>query len=120
MRHFCAEIVPRIRDRATAPFLVNVVGFGDVTPLLPLARIPEVRLIGAVRDVRPWMKETDAVIVPVRGGGKRANQYSRSFLIPGWGIGYLPSGPSLSGAGPSIVSLSTSGANSCSQFSIWS
>ncbi len=41
-------------------------------------------------------------------------------LEPGSGTGYFPSGPSRSGAGPSSVSLSTSGANSCSLFSIWS
>jgi polysaccharide biosynthesis protein PslH len=69
VRYFCTEIVPRIREHATAPFSVNVVGFGDIAPLRPLVRIPEVRLIGTVRDVRPWMEETDAVVVPVRAGG---------------------------------------------------
>jgi glycosyltransferase involved in cell wall biosynthesis len=69
VRYFCTEIVPRIRERAEAPFVVNIVGFGDVGPLRPLIRIPEVRLIGAVREVRPWMEEADAVVVPVRAGG---------------------------------------------------
>jgi glycosyltransferase involved in cell wall biosynthesis len=69
VRYFCTEILPRIREHATAPFLVNVVGFGDMRPLRPLIRIPEVRLIGAVPDIRPWMEETDAVVVPVRAGG---------------------------------------------------
>jgi glycosyltransferase involved in cell wall biosynthesis len=69
VRYFCTEIVPRIREHATAPFLVNVVGFGDMRPLRPLIRIPEVRLIGAVPGVRPWMEATDAVVVPVRAGG---------------------------------------------------
>jgi glycosyltransferase involved in cell wall biosynthesis len=68
-RYFCKEIVPRIRERATAPFLVNIVGFGDMRPLWPLIRISEVRLIGVVPDIRPWMVETDAVVVPVRAGG---------------------------------------------------
>lgn len=39
-------------------------------------------------------------------------QYSRSFVIPGSGTGYLPSGPGFSGAGESMVSLSIPGANS--------
>jgi glycosyltransferase involved in cell wall biosynthesis len=69
VRYFCTEIVPRIRERASAPFLVNIVGFGDMRSLRPLVRIPEVRLIGAVPDVRPWMEETDAVVVPLRAGG---------------------------------------------------
>ena len=41
-------------------------------------------------------------------------QYSRSVTTPGCGTGYFPSGPGSSGAGESVVSLSTSGANSCS------
>jgi len=69
VRYFCSEIVPRIREGTAAPFLVNVVGFGDARPLRPLIRIPEVRLIGAVPEVRPWLEETDAVVVPVRAGG---------------------------------------------------
>lgn len=69
VRYFCTEIVPRIREHAAAPFLISIVGFGDATPLRPLIRIPEVRLIGAVPDVRPWMEQADAVVVPVRAGG---------------------------------------------------
>lgn len=69
VRYFCAEIVPRIRERAITPFIVTVVGFGDMTPLRPLIRIPEVRLIGAVPDVQPWMEGADAVVAPVRAGG---------------------------------------------------
>jgi polysaccharide biosynthesis protein PslH len=69
VRHFCTEIIPRIRERATTSFLINVVGFGDVRPLRPLIRIPEVRLIGAVPEVRPWMEDAGAVVVPVRAGG---------------------------------------------------
>jgi glycosyltransferase involved in cell wall biosynthesis len=49
--------------------LVNIAGFGDMRPLRPLIRIPEVRLIGAVPEVQPWMEEADAVVVPVRAGG---------------------------------------------------
>ena len=39
-------------------------------------------------------------------------------VFPGCGTGYLPSASATSGAGESIVSLSTSGANSWSCFSI--
>ena len=42
----------------------------------------------------------------------RSRQYSRVFLMPGSGTGYLPSGPTRRGEGPSSVSLSTPGANS--------
>lgn len=50
----------------------------------------------------------------------RYAMYSRSVRIPGCGMAYFPSGPARIGAGPSIVSLSTLGANSCSQLSICS
>ncbi len=45
-------------------------------------------------------------------------QYSRLVMIPGCGTGYLPSGPACTGAGESIVSLSTPGAYSWSELSI--
>lgn len=47
-------------------------------------------------------------------------QYSRSFVIPGSGTGYLPSGPGFKGAGESMVSLSIPGANSWSELRICS
>ncbi len=46
--------------------------------------------------------------------------YSRFFVTPGCGSGYFPSASASSGAGLSNVSLSTLGANSCSQLSICS
>jgi len=46
---------------------------------------------------------------------KCLDQYSRWVMTPGCGTGYLPSGPATKGAGDSIVSLSTSGANSWEQ-----
>lgn len=46
--------------------------------------------------------------------------YSRVFSRPGSGIGYLPSASATSGDSDSRVSLSMSGANSCSQFIICS
>jgi len=49
-----------------------------------------------------------------------AAQYSRVVTMPGWGTGYLPLASAINGAGESMVNLSTSGAISCSQFSIWS
>ena len=50
----------------------------------------------------------------------RRHAYSRLVTMPGCGTGYLPSASASNGAGPSMVSLSTSGANSWSQLSIWS
>ena len=45
-------------------------------------------------------------------------QYSRSVTIPGWGTGYLPSGPACNGAGEPIASWSRPGAISCSLLSM--
>src|SRR5207249_9551084 len=46
--------------------------------------------------------------------------YSLFFTLPGCGTAYLPSSSARSGDGESSVSLARSGANSCSQVSIWS
>jgi len=48
----------------------------------------------------------------------RTDQYSVVFLIPGMGIGYLPSASATSGGGESIVNLSTPGAYSSGELSI--
>src|SRR5580765_4489981 len=90
----------------------------------PLARCERPTGASAAdRGVRP----TNYADCPLLGklsdiGRKRLPhlQYSRFLTMPGCGTGYVPSGPARRGAGPSRVSLSTSGANSCSQFIIWS
>lgn len=47
--------------------------------------------------------------VPISGNDQ---EYSRLVVTPGIGMGYLPSGPACNGAGPSVISRSTVGANS--------
>jgi len=59
------------------------------------------------------------VLLPgARSGSLMWSQYSRAVTMPGCGTGYLPLASAISGAGESMVNLSTSGAISCSQFSI--
>lgn len=69
VRFFCTEVVPLLRRLTDAPFQVRVVGTGLSDALMPLTRIPEVRLVGAVGDLAPEYGEADAVVVPVRAGG---------------------------------------------------
>jgi glycosyltransferase involved in cell wall biosynthesis len=44
-------------------------GTGAPDAVQQLARIPEVRVIGAVPDLTPWYRDADAVVVPLRAGG---------------------------------------------------
>jgi glycosyltransferase involved in cell wall biosynthesis len=67
--HFCAEVLPLIRQATQQDVRVTIVGTGATPAIRRLADLPEVRLIGAVPDVAPWYREADAVIVPVRAGG---------------------------------------------------
>jgi glycosyltransferase involved in cell wall biosynthesis len=67
--HFCADMLPLIRPAAPREFRVHVVGTGAGGVARRLADIPEVRVVGAVPDVRPWYRDADAVIVPIRAGG---------------------------------------------------
>ena len=54
-------------------------------------------------------------------GSQTSFQYSRFLFSPGIGCGIRPSADRFTGAGESgDVILATSGANSCSQFIIWS
>jgi glycosyltransferase involved in cell wall biosynthesis len=69
VRYFCHAIVPVIRRKAARPFLVRVVGRGLPADLRTLARIPEVRLAGEVKNLDLEYAEADAVVVPLRAGG---------------------------------------------------
>jgi glycosyltransferase involved in cell wall biosynthesis len=68
VRFFCTQILPLIRAKAWSQFLLHVVGAGDFSGMSDLAS-PEVRLIGAVPDMRPWYEQCNAVVVPIRAGG---------------------------------------------------
>src|SRR5688572_27804151 len=66
--------------------------------------------------LRQTSTEPEPVENPFEGGyAFSTTSYSCFLVIPGIGIGYLPSGPAGSGAGESIVNLSTPGANSWSE-----
>jgi glycosyltransferase involved in cell wall biosynthesis len=69
VRFFCTEIVPLLRRQAVQPFQVRIVGTGLSNALMPLTRIPEVRLIGRVGDIGLEYGDADAVVVPIRAGG---------------------------------------------------
>jgi glycosyltransferase involved in cell wall biosynthesis len=69
VRHFCHDIAPFIRNASSRPFQVIVVGTGHLEGVQSIERVPEVRLIGAVPDVRPWYEQANAVVIPIRAGG---------------------------------------------------
>ena len=70
MSHFCRNILPRIRERATRPFEVHIVGTGLKEEHNSFFHnIPNMKIIGKVADVSPHYFQADAVIIPLRAGG---------------------------------------------------
>jgi polysaccharide biosynthesis protein PslH len=71
MRHFCHDILPRIR--AQVPDVTLTIAGRDPTPAVRrLADLPGVQVTGRVDDVRPFIGEAAVYIVPLRiGGGTR-------------------------------------------------
>lgn len=67
--YFCREVLPLIRQRAACAFRFLIVGTGARHEVIALSRLPEVEVVGAVPDLSPWYRETDAVVVPIRAGG---------------------------------------------------
>jgi glycosyltransferase involved in cell wall biosynthesis len=92
LTYFCYDIVPLLRQRALTAFQLNIVGVGANPMVARLARVPEIRFIGAVPDVAPYYRAADAVVVPIRtGGGTRikvleAFSYSRPVVSTSVGI----------------------------------
>jgi polysaccharide biosynthesis protein PslH len=69
---FCTHVLPVLRQNAPGRFMVLIVGQamglpgGDLDRLTP---IEEVRVVLDPPDLSPYYAQSDAVIVPLRGGG---------------------------------------------------
>ena len=68
--HFCEKVLPLLRRKARAAFVVAVVGDGiSREDARRLSLIKEVNLIGRVHDVGPYYGNAHCVLVPIRAGG---------------------------------------------------
>ncbi len=76
IQYFTKEIMPRIKQRVPEATL-TIVGRNPYPSLIELGkRDPSVIVTGRVEDVRPYMEEAAAYIVPLRiGGGTRLKIY---------------------------------------------
>ncbi len=71
VRWFCREILPHIRTQKP-DVVFQIVGGYPTNDVKRLARPGEIEVTGFVQDVRPYLKEATAVVVPLRiGGGTR-------------------------------------------------
>jgi glycosyltransferase involved in cell wall biosynthesis len=68
MVFFCERVLPLFRQDAPGEFRVMIVGRPGYD-LDQLAAIKEVRVVLDPPDVAPYYAQSDAVIVPLRGGG---------------------------------------------------
>jgi len=62
---FCRQIMPRIRDQFPQAVL-DIVGRSPSKEVVELSKIPGVRLIGPVPDVRPYVLAADFSIAPLQ------------------------------------------------------
>jgi polysaccharide biosynthesis protein PslH len=71
MKHFCADIFPRIRAEEPGVTL-SIVGRAPTPAVQRLAEIPGVEVTGRVDDVRGYVGRAAVYVVPIRiGGGTR-------------------------------------------------
>ncbi|MCL4722402.1 MAG: glycosyltransferase, partial [Gammaproteobacteria bacterium] len=62
---FCREVWPGVRRRYPRA-VFRLVGSNPVAAVHRLARLPGVQLVGNVADVRPYLREAAAVVIPLR------------------------------------------------------
>ena len=71
MLWFGREVLPRVADRVPN-VLLQVVGMNPHPRLDVLRRGPNVQITGVVTDVRPYLRDADVYVIPMRvGGGTR-------------------------------------------------
>jgi glycosyltransferase involved in cell wall biosynthesis len=66
---FCREVLPPLRQMATRPFRVCIVGIGMTPAIAALAATPEVDVVGPVAAVSEAYGRVHAAIVPIKAGG---------------------------------------------------
>jgi len=72
IRYFCAEILPLVAAEVADVSLTVVGKNPEQRGVREIAENPRVRLAGLVDDVRPYISEASAYVVPLRiGGGTR-------------------------------------------------
>jgi glycosyltransferase involved in cell wall biosynthesis len=75
---FCTRVLPLLRKNAPRGFRVLIVGRAGYD-LTRLAGIEEVRVIVNPSEIAPYYAQSDAVIVPVRGGGGTRTKILEAF-----------------------------------------
>jgi sugar transferase (PEP-CTERM/EpsH1 system associated) len=65
VRWFSKEVWPQVRHQFPAAEF-RIVGRNPTSEVMALHRIPGVRVVGAVDDVRPWLNSSSCVVVPLR------------------------------------------------------
>src|SRR5439155_16330042 len=100
---FCREVWPRFKqERPDAVF--NIVGRNPVPAVLRLEKVPGVRVVGAVPDVRPWLAAARVVVVPLLVARGVQNKVLEALAL---GKAVVASAPALEG-----LAL-TAGAEAC-------
>jgi len=90
--HFCNEIFPLLRQRATSDFRVMVVGRGPTEALRSVAaQHPEVVVTGGVPEVASYYRDAHAVIAPMRLGSGTKIKILEAFSL-GVPVAATPSG----------------------------
>jgi glycosyltransferase involved in cell wall biosynthesis len=70
VQHFCSEIIPILRRRISTDWEFRIVGGGlSWWTARRLRRIPEVRVLGHLPDIRSCYEDADAMVLPLRAGG---------------------------------------------------
>jgi glycosyltransferase involved in cell wall biosynthesis len=76
----CDEVLPTLRRLTDREIRIELVGAGGTTVLAELARHPEVKLHGFVKDLGPLYARSDVAVVPLRAGGGTRIKILEAFV----------------------------------------
>lgn len=79
-RFFVEEILPRLRTMMPDAEL-TIVGADPPPDVVTLGEVPGVRVTGTVPDVRPWVNNAGAVVVPLLSGGGTRLKILEAFAM---------------------------------------
>jgi sugar transferase (PEP-CTERM/EpsH1 system associated) len=77
---FVEEILPRLR-RQLPEARLTIVGADPPAAVRGLGQVPGVQVTGTVPDVRPWVREAGAVVVPLLNGGGTRLKILEAFAM---------------------------------------
>lgn len=66
---FCNEVLPLLREQFHRPFCFSIVGAAPTPEVTALANGKDVFVTGKVKDLEPYYRDADLVVVPIRAGG---------------------------------------------------